>query len=227
MGNEQVRKLEKRAMAGIGIDDQLGSRYLLRKVVGVDRRNHDVIISIHNQGWLPDAAELGVPFAGDFAPGDDRGSLGGHGLRLARPIRVMLAEMPPLPKRLARGLARRRRTEEKIEKGFERAFPGLGVRGIAPFSDLRVFGRLAAARSSASKDEASRDFWMAESERLGDVSTDRVAENVNRRKAKRADKIGRAIRHGFHGVGRLTAGSRHPGIIKQDNGPAPGEAVGD
>src|SRR5271168_1724706 len=98
MCDEQLRKLEKRAVAGIGIDDQLCSRYFLREVVGIDRRNHDVVISIHDKGRLPDVLELGVPFAADLAPGDACGSLGGHGLRRARLIYFMLALMPPLPK---------------------------------------------------------------------------------------------------------------------------------
>ena len=118
MGHEQFRKLEQRTMTGIGIDDQLGSTYFLREIVGIDRRNHDVSISIHDEGWLPNVTQLGVPVAASFAPSDDRSTLGGHSLRRAWAIRVMLAEMTSLPKSFACSLARRRRSEKEIEKSL-------------------------------------------------------------------------------------------------------------
>lgn len=62
---------------------------------------------------------------------------------------------------------------------------------------------------------------------MRDVAANRVAKYINFRKTKRANKIRSAISHGFHGVGRFTAGPRHAGIVKQDNRAAPREAVGD
>jgi hypothetical protein len=114
---EELRKLEK--MAGIGIDDQLSPGNFLRKVVGTDRGNHDVVIAIHNKGWLLNVIKLCVPFLANGAPRNDCRSLSGGGLRRTRPIDIMLAQVPPFPKRPARGLARRRRTKKEIEKSLE------------------------------------------------------------------------------------------------------------
>jgi hypothetical protein len=62
MSYEQFRKLEKRPMAGIGIDNQLSLWDSLGKGKGIDRRNHNVVIPVHNEGWLLDVIELGVTF---------------------------------------------------------------------------------------------------------------------------------------------------------------------
>jgi hypothetical protein len=78
--NEQPWKLKKHAMAGVRLDDQLSLGDSLRKIVGIDRRNHDVVVSIHNEGRLPDVSELGVTLAAHFAPSNDRGSLSGSAL---------------------------------------------------------------------------------------------------------------------------------------------------
>src|SRR5271155_3369117 len=128
MRYEQLGKLEERAMTGIGIDDELSLRDSLRKIVGIDCRNHDVMITVHDERRLPDIVELRVSFPAHLAPSNDCRSLSGHGLRCARPIGVLLAEMPPLPKRFAGSLARRRGTEKEVEKGVERTLAGLGVR---------------------------------------------------------------------------------------------------
>src|SRR6266446_3470777 len=96
MSDKQFWKLKKRPMTGIGIDDQLSLWNSLRQIVGVDRRDHDVVIAIHNEGRLLNIIELRVPFSTDFAPSDDRQSLASHCLRRARRIHVMFSEMPPL-----------------------------------------------------------------------------------------------------------------------------------
>src|SRR5580704_7852984 len=128
MRYEQLGKLEQCAMTGIGIDDELSLRDSLRKSVGINRRNHDVMITVHDERRLPDIVELHVSFPAHLAPSNDCRSLSGHGLRCARPIGVLLAEMPPLPERFASSLARRRRTTKKVEKSVERTFAGLRVR---------------------------------------------------------------------------------------------------
>src|SRR5579862_193274 len=128
MSYEQLRVLEKRAMARIRVDDQLSPGDSLRKIVRIDRRYHDVVISINDEGRLHDVLELRVAFSAHLAPGNDCRSLSGHGLRRTRAIRVTLTKMPPLPKRFASGLAGRRRAKEQVEEGLERALSGLGIR---------------------------------------------------------------------------------------------------
>jgi hypothetical protein len=53
MFQEQLPVLVVRSVPGIGIDDQLRSWNLLRHDPGVDRRHHDVVGAVHNEGRLP------------------------------------------------------------------------------------------------------------------------------------------------------------------------------
>ena len=81
MRYKQLRELEQRAMTGIGVDNQLRSRYSLRQIEGIHGGNHDVMISIYDQRRLADVIGLRIAFAVRFAPGDDGRALGGHCLR--------------------------------------------------------------------------------------------------------------------------------------------------
>jgi hypothetical protein len=60
------------------------------------------------------------------APRNDCRSLSGGGLRRTRPIDIKLAQVPPFPKRPARGLARQRRTKKEIEKASSELSPVWG-----------------------------------------------------------------------------------------------------
>ena len=51
---EQLRVLVVRSVPGIGIHDQLRCWNLLRHDPGVDRRHHDVVGAVHNEGRLLD-----------------------------------------------------------------------------------------------------------------------------------------------------------------------------
>jgi hypothetical protein len=62
---------------------------------------------------------------------------------------------------------------------------------------------------------------------FGDVSADRMTEDVDRRDAERAKKIGRVVSRCFHRVGRFATRTRGPGVVEQDHGTARGKSVRD
>src|SRR5260370_42653331 len=111
----------------------------------------------------------------------------------------MLSQMASLPKRLAGGLARLRRTEEEVKKSLERTLAGFRVGHCAIFCGLRILCRLASARAGAHQDEAPEKGGMLQAERLRDVAADREPENINHRNAERPDKVGGVLTHRLNG----------------------------
>src|ERR1700683_5401666 len=98
MSYKELCELEESPVAGIGINDQLRPRNPLGEGVGVDRRNHDVVISVHYQSRLADITELCKSIPDNLTPSSNGRSLGGHGLRRTRRIDILLAQVPALPK---------------------------------------------------------------------------------------------------------------------------------
>jgi len=60
-------KLEYAAMTGIGINDQCAVRKPPRQIARVDRRDHPVIVPIHDEHWLRDHGQVSWLFLDQFA----------------------------------------------------------------------------------------------------------------------------------------------------------------
>src|SRR4051812_40478385 len=52
MRQETIGVLELRSMTGIRVDNELGVRDRLRHVIRVDRRDHDVVVAVDDEGGL-------------------------------------------------------------------------------------------------------------------------------------------------------------------------------
>jgi hypothetical protein len=57
---EPLRILERRAVPGIGIDEELGVGDGLGQVPGIDRRDHDVVDAVQYQRRLLDRIQVGI-----------------------------------------------------------------------------------------------------------------------------------------------------------------------
>jgi len=99
-------------VAGVRVDDQLGSRDVLGQMVGVDRRNHDVAAAIDHQGRLSDRLQFRERLTMWLLPVDDRGCPGLHRLLGCGRIHVHRPLMAALPESFTCGLAGLRRYEE-------------------------------------------------------------------------------------------------------------------
>src|SRR5580698_7017584 len=64
--NELTMVLKNAAMARVGKDAERCIRQLLKKLKGVNRRKHGVVIAVRNQYWLGDSLQVisrrGAPF---------------------------------------------------------------------------------------------------------------------------------------------------------------------
>src|SRR5258707_7810644 len=155
MRHEQLWKLKENSVAGIWVDDQLRVRNTLRESEGIDRRDHHVMVSIHDEGRLRNVLEFGKTFAAYLTPFSSRCSLSCHRLRRTRRVNIPLPFVPTLPERSAGSLARRRGPKEQIEKGFEGALPGDRVCRCGVVRSLRILRWVAAARSCRRENHAT------------------------------------------------------------------------
>src|SRR5277367_3919226 len=113
---EQLWILVVRRVPGVGIDDQLRVRYVLRHDPRVDRRDHDVVGTVHYEGRLLNRLQFGKALALDLTPLEDRRVLSLCGLLRRRRVQVEAAlasllptRLLPFPKGVPGGLARIRR----------------------------------------------------------------------------------------------------------------------
>src|SRR6516165_11924685 len=67
VADEQFGVLERRAVSGVGVDDQLRAREVLLQDVGVDRRYQDVAAAIDDQGGLLDGLQVAPPLTDRLA----------------------------------------------------------------------------------------------------------------------------------------------------------------
>src|SRR6476619_1530663 len=91
-------------MARIWINDQLGVWDVLGEREGVDGRDHDVVIAVHDKGRLFDGLEFGKTFATRLTPLGESRPLRRHCLRRWGRVDVFLSHMPSAQKALAAAL---------------------------------------------------------------------------------------------------------------------------
>src|SRR5271168_3292315 len=75
LGAELMRVLEQCAVSGVGVKDQARIGQMLRKNVGINRRNHHVIDPIEDEGGLLDFLQPRVTFAFRLSPRFDSDGL--------------------------------------------------------------------------------------------------------------------------------------------------------
>src|SRR6202049_1739377 len=114
-------------MARIWINDQLGVWDVLGWREGVDGRDHDVVVAVHDKGRLFDGLEFRKRFATRLTPLGDSHPLCCHCLRRCGRVHIILSHMPSRPEGPCGGLARSGRAEEQIKKRLDRDFTGLRI----------------------------------------------------------------------------------------------------
>src|SRR6202171_2173813 len=205
MGHKEFRKLKKRTVPRIRIDDQLRVGNFLGERERINGWNHDVVMAVHDKRGLGDGFEFREPFAAGLTPFGDRRPLRRHRLCRCRYVDVFLPRMPSRPEHLAGRLAPLRRAKEKIKECLEWGLPGLWIGQAAVLGVFRVLRWFARSRPGAGENETADQFGMAYRKRLRDISSDREAQQIDLRKSECPDEISAVLRHGIDRVRRLTA----------------------
>src|SRR6202790_3821944 len=145
-------------------------------------------MAVHDKRGLGDGFEFREPLAAGVTPFGDRRPLRRHRLCRCRYVDVLLSRMPSRPEDLAGRLARLRRAKEQIKECLEWAFAGLWVGQTAVLCVFRVLRWFARSRPGAGENETADQFGMAYRKRLRDISSDREAQQMNRRNSARPDE---------------------------------------
>src|ERR1700688_328907 len=194
---------------------------------GVDGRDHDVVVAVHDKGRLFDGLEFRKTFATRLTPLGDSRPLCCHCLRRCGRVHVILSHVPSRPEGPCGGLARSGRAEEQIKKRLDRDFAGLRIGQGGVLAVFQILWRITRARAGASEYETADQLGTAEREGLRDVSADGEAQQIDLRKSERADEIGGVVGHRINRVRRLSGRRGDPRIVEQDDGPMFRKAVGD
>src|SRR6202795_1847350 len=178
-------------MARSWINEQVGVWDVLGQLEGVDGRDHDVVVAIHDKGRLFDGLEFRKTFAARLTPLDDSRPLRHHCLRRRGRVDVFLSHMPSRPEGPCGCLARFGRPEEQIKKRLDRDFAALRIGQGGVLAVFRILWRLTSARAGASQYETADQLGTAEREGLRDVSADGEAQQIDLCKSEGADEIDR------------------------------------
>src|SRR5258708_37554907 len=129
---------------------------------GVDGRDHDVVVAVHDKGRLFDGLDFGKTFATRLTPLGESRPLRRHCLRRCGRVDVFLSHMPSRPEGPCSRLARFRRAKEQVKKRLDRDCAGLRIGQGAVLAVFRILWRRNSARAGASEDETADQLRAAE-----------------------------------------------------------------
>src|SRR5438034_2820366 len=171
-GGELVVELEDAAVAGVGVDDQLGSLDAPVQVLGESRGHHPVVVAVGDQGGL---GELRQVVRRAAAPLLDRLQLRLQRLQLDRGVTVDRSLLEPVDERARGGLAGGVAVEEqellRIRSGQGRP-QDVEVGDTGDLVDV-----LATLRAGAGEDELADKVGVLEDEGLGDEAAEGEGED--------------------------------------------------
>ncbi len=221
-GANVLVELEDAAVAGVGVDDELGAGDAAVHVLGQHGGHHPVVVAVGDQGRLGDRRQVGGSRA---APLLDRLELRLERLHRDRGVPVDGALLEPVDERAGGGLAGGVAVEEqellRVRPGQRRA-EDVPVRDPGDLVDV-----LAAGRAGPGEDQLADQVGVLDHECLGDHAAEGEGEDVDLVEAERADEGVGVVGHRLDAVGNLAGGGADAAVVERDDVVLLGDRVDD